>query len=687
MSQVTVLSIDLSQSAESVGTQGTSSDSDKSSSSAFSDVMAQHQDRESGKNMQRSGNNVTKTDEKNSKVESSNQESEHEATANSAVEGKNEASENTTDEMSPDVKASPDNQVDSQTENTDSEPQLEFSVVDTDVEIHNNMAQIDISAEDLLALLSASDKTAASHQDVSIDEQKAVNSVKATKTSYEDQNQAKQGNKVSADDVEGELKSFTPSIKLKSLSQSEQEFTSDSVKNKPLNQVDNLDAIGKKEISKNTSGENIATQLKNSANVENTEQKVLRSDKAQIGQSSNTNLDSERLSNSKISALSDSQTSSIKELRKQGIESNSKLEEKLSNKLVGVESLVVEQRLVSEPGTANEDENGLPTNSENKKVVSSLQSAKVQKENIANLGKVEEQSPSVNFIADQNENLVVPVNQDKVQQDKVQQDKVQQDNQLSQIRSSQAHNVGNKATDSTQPLPQQMGQQSEQQEKSSHDSLNTNVTKLAQQNVELEKNVVIDKPHDKSPINTKTDELATTRPLTYAQEQTVQSILANNNTDSISVQSAKTAINIHNETIAIYRKDFSNAVKEKVMVMINQKIKQLEIRLDPPELGSMQVKLNLQNEQAAVNFVVQNQQAKEALEQNMGKLKEMLADSGVDVGESNIEQQDRQAENDDTLHQESTGSNGVLSGEPEEQITMSGQNLYKASATSVDYYA
>jgi len=174
--------------------------------------------------------------------------------------------------------------------------------------------------------------------------------------------------------------------------------------------------------------------------------------------------------------------------------------------------------------------------------------------------------------------------------------------------------------------------------------------------------------------------------ISFSEEQAVQHIMAKANSDSMSVQSAKTAINIHNETIAIYRKDFSVTLKEKVMVMVNQKIKQLEIRLDPPELGSMQVKLNLQNEQAVVNFVVQNQQAKEALEQNMDKLKEMLSQSGVDVGDANIEQRDPQSQEQDELAGQSKHQGSFTNDTENGEMNLSGENLYKASSTGVDYF-
>ncbi|WP_286233275.1 flagellar hook-length control protein FliK [Thalassotalea sediminis] len=179
-----------------------------------------------------------------------------------------------------------------------------------------------------------------------------------------------------------------------------------------------------------------------------------------------------------------------------------------------------------------------------------------------------------------------------------------------------------------------------------------------------------------------------TTALSKEEEQAAHAMLAKANADSISVQSTRTAQVIAQETIAINRKDFSVAVKEKVMVMINQKLRQLEIRLDPPELGSMQVKINMQNEQAAVNFVVQNPQAKDALEQHMGKLKDMLEQSGVDVGDANIEQREPQSDGDTELNGGSSQSgsnedNGLMHDEsiPPEA------NLYKASSTGVDYYA
>ncbi len=152
-------------------------------------------------------------------------------------------------------------------------------------------------------------------------------------------------------------------------------------------------------------------------------------------------------------------------------------------------------------------------------------------------------------------------------------------------------------------------------------------------------------------------------------------------------QTQKNTVIQQAETISIMRKDFTDAVKDKVMVMINQKIQQIDIQLDPPELGSMQVRINMQNEQAVVSFVVQNQQAKEALEQNMDRLKHMMADNGVDVGDANVKQDSNQSamngeSNQGSAAQGENGEEGALEG------AMNSENVkvLKASSTGVDYY-
>ena len=124
------------------------------------------------------------------------------------------------------------------------------------------------------------------------------------------------------------------------------------------------------------------------------------------------------------------------------------------------------------------------------------------------------------------------------------------------------------------------------------------------------------------------------------------------------------------------------------MLSINNK--EAEIRLDPPEMGSMQIRIRSDAEQAQINFVVQNQQAKEALEQSLPRLREMLMQQGLELGESSISygdssgEQAQQQEGDAQGQMANNRSTGETNSEqPDKQIQRSGQQ----TSSSIDYYA
>ncbi|WP_125783322.1 flagellar hook-length control protein FliK [Pseudoalteromonas rubra] len=139
------------------------------------------------------------------------------------------------------------------------------------------------------------------------------------------------------------------------------------------------------------------------------------------------------------------------------------------------------------------------------------------------------------------------------------------------------------------------------------------------------------------------------------------------------------------QAINIARNDAVKALQERVNMMLNINNKEAEIRLDPPELGSMQIRIRSEGEQAQVNFVVQNQQAKEQLEQSMPKLREMLAEQGIQLGESNIQQ----GQGGEQQHQESSQGHGTLANNGSEAQNNDQQSTTsrRQSDSAIDYYA
>lgn len=124
---------------------------------------------------------------------------------------------------------------------------------------------------------------------------------------------------------------------------------------------------------------------------------------------------------------------------------------------------------------------------------------------------------------------------------------------------------------------------------------------------------------------------------------------------------------------------------EKIRWIVNARNSFAEIRLDPPELGSVQVKVNMAGEAAAVSFVVQSQQARDALDQALPKLRDMLSQQGIELGQSSVQQDHQQQQGEQQQGQFAQGKadDGMdeIAGEVIEQRVVNG------SAGGIDFYA
>ena len=90
------------------------------------------------------------------------------------------------------------------------------------------------------------------------------------------------------------------------------------------------------------------------------------------------------------------------------------------------------------------------------------------------------------------------------------------------------------------------------------------------------------------------------------------------------------------KAVNIHKPEGQQQLNEKIRWMVNARNTMAEIRLDPPELGSMQVRVNVAGDAASVSFVVQSQQAKEALADAMPKLRDMLSEQGIELGDAQV---------------------------------------------------
>ena len=104
----------------------------------------------------------------------------------------------------------------------------------------------------------------------------------------------------------------------------------------------------------------------------------------------------------------------------------------------------------------------------------------------------------------------------------------------------------------------------------------------------------------------------------------------------------------------------------RLQMMVGQNIQTAEIRLDPPELGSLDIKIKITNDIASVNITSANAQVREALETAVPKLREMFEESGLSLGDVNV-QQESFAEHQNTEEEQGNFGHSVGSDQVDEQ--------------------
>lgn len=91
---------------------------------------------------------------------------------------------------------------------------------------------------------------------------------------------------------------------------------------------------------------------------------------------------------------------------------------------------------------------------------------------------------------------------------------------------------------------------------------------------------------------------------------------------------------------------WSEQVAKRVTVMVNDQVQSARIQLDPPELGSLEVKVKVQQDQVNVSFNSNNQQVRDALEAQSPRLRELLNQQGVELGSMDVSSQNQQQQGD-----------------------------------------
>jgi len=139
---------------------------------------------------------------------------------------------------------------------------------------------------------------------------------------------------------------------------------------------------------------------------------------------------------------------------------------------------------------------------------------------------------------------------------------------------------------------------------------------------------------------------------------------------------------------------WGEAMVEKVLWMSSQNVRSVEIRLDPAELGPLEIHIQNRGQENQVQFLSQNASVREALESQMFRLREMFTQQGmerVDVTVSDGSQRDNtggqtRGEGADRRDQ-SARAGRETSGDASQSIVTTAAAAKVSSDRLVDYYA
>jgi flagellar hook-length control protein FliK len=81
---------------------------------------------------------------------------------------------------------------------------------------------------------------------------------------------------------------------------------------------------------------------------------------------------------------------------------------------------------------------------------------------------------------------------------------------------------------------------------------------------------------------------------------------------------------------------WDQALGQKIVWMVGGAQQTASLTLNPPDLGPLQVVLNVSNDQANATFISAQPEVRQAIEAALPKLREMMGEAGIQLGQANI---------------------------------------------------
>ncbi|GGC07332.1 flagellar hook-length control protein FliK [Marinobacterium zhoushanense] len=125
---------------------------------------------------------------------------------------------------------------------------------------------------------------------------------------------------------------------------------------------------------------------------------------------------------------------------------------------------------------------------------------------------------------------------------------------------------------------------------------------------------------------------------------------------------------------------------QRAVMMAQYGPKSAEIKLDPPELGAMQIRIRVSGQdQVSVSFSSPHPAVRDVIEQQMPRLREMFAEQGLELSQSSVSDQSANGRGGESSQARGQGGAGQYSGLDDGTESIAG--VQTVAVGLVDYYA
>ena len=118
---------------------------------------------------------------------------------------------------------------------------------------------------------------------------------------------------------------------------------------------------------------------------------------------------------------------------------------------------------------------------------------------------------------------------------------------------------------------------------------------------------------------------------------------------------------------------WAEEVGNRVIWMLGRAESKAELVLTPPNLGKVEVSINLNGDQTTAHFIASSQAARDALEQALPRLRDILQQSGIALGQTHVGTSDQQQASTDSRSSSGQQHHGHPSGEEQSSSPQSVQ--------------